>query len=249
MIFEELIKKMMKQEKKKENENENGIGKRYAMQYKRLSIPISEKEDHPITSAVITCNAVDLAMNDISDLWTVIEYIGEGKYLDLITGEIYTGQIFRERILDTVTQEYEMEALEMKARLLENPLAIGSYSHIYGPVQLREVDTEMKQKILNESMPRKEEIKEQVQSMKKEAQERINLFYQRHNENKLLEMQKQAEKENREFDRQKAQERWEQEQERKKQERLEREAKLREIIDPQFDSLFPKDIATKILRK
>lgn len=249
MILEEFMKKRKKQEEKKKTGNESGIGKRYAMQYKRLSIPIAEKDYRSTVFALIKCNADDLDMNDISNLWTVIEYIGEGKYVDLITGEIYTDQILVDDILDTVTQEYEMEALEMKARLMQSPLAVGSFSYVYGTVPLREVDTEMKQRILNESMPRKEEIKEQVQSMKKEAQERINLFYQGYNENKMAEIKKQAERENREFDRQKAQERWEQEQKRKEKERLEREAKLREIVDPEFDSIFPKDASAKVLRK
>ena len=227
---------MLSEESRKVNK------KRIAIQYEILSIPITNKKEG------YKVNVCELNHNKISHLWTLIEFIDNNHCVDLITGEIYGSQLSEEEILDTVTQEYETEALEIKEKLLQNPLALGSFRTRFDKVLIKLLNTEAKVKIMA-SKSKIDEIKNQVELMKIEARDKIEKYYQDKNAKKMLEMQEQAEKENKEFDRAKKREAWEQERTRIQQAIRENRARGQEIVDEKFDSLFPVDAATKILKK
>lgn len=229
---------MLSEESRKANK------KRIAIQYEILSIPITNKKEG------YKVNVCELKHNKISHLWTVIEFIDNNQCVDLITGEIYGSQLSEEDILDTVTQEYETEALEIKERLLQNPLAIGSISSRYNicKVLIKPLNTEAKIKIMA-SMSKIDEIKNQVELMKIEARDKIEKYYQDKNAKKMLEMQEQAEKKDQEFDKKRRQEAWEQERARLQKYIRRSKARKQEIVDEKFDTLFPVDASTKILTK
>ncbi len=249
MLLEKLFRKEKKKEVKIDQTEEKRIGKRFAMPYKRLSTSISTKEEHPYTCATMICNYYELSADPISELWTVVEYLGNGQYLDLITGEVYGRQTIDEDILDTVTQSYEVEALKQESSLLHQPLAIGSYSYYHDGVVMQELTPEMKQKIIEETMPRKEEVIQTVEAMKEEAKKKIIMFYQKKNERKMNQHYIAATKQNQEIDRKRREEEYLQELARIEQEKLAREEELRKRIEPEFDQLFPKNSEKKILMK
>ncbi len=249
MLFSKIFRKEKKQEVKINQTEEKRIGKRYAMQYGRISTPISSKEEHPYSSAILVCNYHELSAEPIAKLWTVVEYLGNGQYLDLITQEVYRKQTPDEDILDTVTQSYERKALEQESSLLHQPLAIGSYSYYQNGLVMQDLTPELKQKIIEESLPRKEEIISVVETMKEEAKKKIVLFYKQKNERKINQYQLAAERENEEIDRKRREEEYLQELARIEQEKLAREEALRKQVDPEFDRLFPTDSANKILTK
>ena len=214
------------------------IGDRFAIQYGALSTPVYYEDEHPYTTATIISNFHNLNMGEISDYWTVLEYIGNNQFIDLITGEIIVKQTDIDLILDTVTIEYEQKALAQQQELLENPLAIGSYDG-YSFNGIKSLTTELKQKILEESMPRQEEIITTIQKKKKEARKLITIMYDKKNRGKMHRLFNEATEENIIRDREIAKQKQEEERRRQEEEKRLEQERLRSKVDPQFDLLFP----------
>ena len=94
-----------KEEKKVETRKQLQVGDRFAVKYGFLSTPVYYMDQHPYTSAEIPTNYRNLAMGNISELWTVVEYIGDNQYLDLISGEI----IVRQENIDHINQRRDFQ--------------------------------------------------------------------------------------------------------------------------------------------
>mgnify|MGYP007056184824 CR=1 FL=1 len=255
-----LFDRFRKKEKKAE---ELRMGKRFAVKYGSITSPLAEEEEHPYYSVMIINPLWKAEEDSIDELWTVVEYIGEGKYLDLVTGEIYPTQKLDITIRDTVTREYEEEALKDQEELLTNPLSIISGRHRgLTETMLRpavcELTPEIKKSILEETMPQQEHIQEVLAARKKFYIEKLKQFYETKNGRKMVELQKAAQEEDRRYkleqDRIKAEQeriRKEQEQEEMRRRQEEERAKLKVLIDPLFEQAFPttKDVKQKRKRK
>ena len=235
--------------KRKKEETKKGpqIGDRFAIQYGSISTPVYYEDEHPYYSAIIKTNYHNLNMGDISKLWTVVEFIGDDQYLDLITGEIITSQVDIHDIKDTVTLEYEDEAQEKHDELLEHPLAIGSDGCITQP-GLHPLTTEIKQSIVETTMPRQDEVCTVIRKKKEEAKKLIIKMYEKKNRAKMHQLYNEALIEDKK--RTAEAERRRREEERRRQEELKRmeEERLRAEIEPKFDAIFPR-VKGKIFTK
>ena len=227
-----------RKEKKEETKRTLQVGDRFAIKYGNLSTPIYYMNEHPYSCAEIPTNYHSLDMGDIANLWTVVEYIGDNQYLDLITGEIIIKQEKIDDIKDTVTIEYEEEALQQQKDLLEHPIAIGR-SNGYNYSGLTILTTEIKQSIMEESMTRQEEIISIIQEKKETARELIGKLYAKKNEDKMQELHHRALKENAEKERKLARQKAEAERIRKEEEKRIAQERLKAEIDPKFEKMFP----------
>lgn len=206
------------------------VGDRFAIQYGQLSTPLYRLEEHSCHHTMIEKNFHNINMDEISNLWTVVEYIGENKFIDLVTGEIYIEQENIDSVKDTVTREYEDEAQNMYCDLVEHPLGLRKISQL---------TTEIKQKIMEETMPIQEKVILILEKKKKNAQKLVLDFYRRKNRAKLHRLFNEAtienNRRNEEIRRQKEIE------DKRRQEEETRQAaiRLREEVDSKFDMIFP----------
>ena len=206
------------------------VGDRFAITYGQLSTPLYRFEEHPYHDAFAEENFHNLNMDEVANLWTVIEYIGENQFMDLVTGEIYIDQVNIDHVRDTVTREYEEEAQEMYCDLVEHPLGLRKITRL---------TTEIKQKILEETLPRQDEIILIMERKKKTAQKLVLDFYKRKNRAKMHQLYNEATIENKRID-----EVIRKQKELEERRRQEEEARLAAIrlsqeIDPKFDIVFP----------
>ena len=240
-----------RKEKKEEIRRGIQIGDRFAIQYGCISTPLYTEEEHPYTSATIKVNYHELRHCspdlDMDHLWTVVEYIGEGKYMDLVTGEIFTGQVDADTIEDTVTQEYEEEALAKQSELLEFPLAFGS-GRMFGTGRT-ELTTEIKQKIMQETMPKSDLIGAELEEWKKESREVITHLYDRKNKAKMHRLYNEAQEEERKRQEEARKQAELEERRRQEEERRLAAEQLRAMVDPKFDEMFPADKSKRLFRK
>ena len=239
MIIDKIRKRFKKEEPK-----------RYAIKYGCITSPLATEDEHPYSCEMIVESYWSRENQSIDNLWTVVESIGDGKFLDLVTGEIYTIQQLNTSILDTVTPSYEGQALQQQEELLTYPLSLESEelkssAHTSPKPILLPLTTEVKKQIMEETMPRQEEIKECLQSLKKTYIEHIKDFYKKINETKMIQLQAEAEKENER--RNKELEEQQKARERQEQIRLQQEAreKFRREIDPKFEEMFPTKSSIK----
>lgn len=241
---------LFRKRKEQEQERREGIqiGDRFAIQYGAISTPVYYEDEHPYTSAKIKTNYHDLGMGEISECWTVLEYIGDKQFIDLITGEIIVYQTDIDFILDTVTIEYEQKALAKQQELLENPLALGNYDgfHFHGITQLT---PNLKKIIIEESMPRQEEIISTIQKKKQEARKLISTMYERKNRGKMHKLYNEAAKENERRNAELARQKREEERKRQEEERRLAQERLSAQVDPQFNLLFPQGKAKTLIKR
>ena len=240
----------MKLKKRNEKKEEMQIGDRFAIQYGDISTPIYYYSNRHYTAAKVKSNYHNLIMDEILDCWIVLEYLGNNQFIDLITGEIIVYQTNIKSILDTVTIEYEQEALEIQQELLEHPLAIGSYDYDeYSHNGIQSLTTEIKKKIIEESMPRQEEIISIIQKKKKEARKLISLLYAKKNRAKMHRLFNEGTIENKRRDIEAARRRQEEEKRRQEEEQRQAEERLIAEVNPQFNLLFPQEKAKTLIKK
>lgn len=143
----------------------------------------------------------ETVLGDVADLWTVVEYLGDGRYKDLVSGEILRVPAQAEKVIDTVTQATQSQAEEQRKAISEYPLGIkcAEITETFSKTVDREVEfeevpvldeifpvveeltTERQEVILRETLPRKEEIQSRMGQLREQAKIRLDDFYLRLN--------------------------------------------------------------------
>ena len=235
MIFDKFLRK----EKKKEGTQ---IGDRFAIRYSDLTTPMVSLEEHPYAPVMIV-SSEKFPTNDITDLWTIVEYIGDNQYLDLVTGEVFITQTLEDEIKDTVTSSYNEEALQFQERILENPLAIqSSYSSYRFPNLtpiLGELTPERKNSILMETIGKEQEIKEYLNSIKTISQEKIIQFYTHKDKNQMEQYEMDAYEENKRLDKEKKEREQRAKEEVEKKIAEEKRLVFEQRVEKEFAKVFP----------
>lgn len=145
-------------------------------------------------------------LGDIAKLWTVVEYIGDGQYIDLVTNEVLVIPTKAEKaVLETVTQSSEKEARRLQETLLQYPLGIRSceiiegmnnfdsvslkVTHFYGKLltdelfpDLKSLDSGIEKMILQNTLPREDEIKAKLAELKQAARAGLKEYFEKINE-------------------------------------------------------------------
>ncbi len=143
-------------------------------------------------------------LGDIADLWTVVEYLGNGQYQDLVTGEILVTPTKSNDVLDTVTQSTEQEARKQQENLQQYPLGIKAMeitrvkqeldsqafelSLTEVPITdeifpaLEALTPEIQEEILQTTIPRKEEILSKLTELRQVAIARLSQYFEKANE-------------------------------------------------------------------
>ena len=142
-------------------------------------------------------------LGDVEKLWTVVEYIGDGQYKDLVTNEVLVVPTKAEKaVLATVSQSSEKEARRQQENLLQYPLGIRSYeiiqgmnnfnsttlrvTHFYGKLltdelfpDLKSLSPRIKEMILQNTLPREEEIKAKLAELKQAARVGLKEYFEK----------------------------------------------------------------------
>ena len=234
-MFFKLLKKKKEGEINQINK-EIQIGDRFAVKYDSLGACIYVLVDHPYYSGYIKESVAPIAFENYKDLTTVVEYIGDDQYLDLVSGVIFSKEVCIDDLLDTVTEEYSNKAKKVRDNLVSHPIGF-RYKN--------ELTAEVKKDIMDNTMPKKDEITSSLLEIEKLTREKVLTVYNNINEAKLLEYRLKAEEE----------ERKRIEIERKEQEKRDRiriaeekrlaHEKLKAEVDPKFDEMFPKTLIKK----
>ncbi len=226
---------MIERFKREKQEQRDGlaIGTRYAVTYLDISCPIVyELDDHTFDSCVRRFDSYGLSAPGISRLYTVVEYLGDGRYIDLVSNIEFRRAVVDDDILDTVTQSYEKEAIAIYDDLIDTPISLRGTGFVA-------LTPEIKARILNDTLPRSEEIVSALEQVQNISRAEIEKFYEKLNREKMHYYYNIAQKENKEKDTEAH--RLRQEQLRREEEERQRiEAlKLAEEVNPRFDIVFP----------
>lgn len=130
-----------------------------------------------------------LKVGDISNLWTIVECIGDNKFKDMASGRVFG--------LPVEARELEQDSLDEKESLLGDPLRIrsskvisfskgdgvGPDTTIYSrPISgllpvLQELTDDVQKSFIEETMPRKDEIVSSLSSLEEQSRENIEAYY------------------------------------------------------------------------
>lgn len=138
-------------------------------------------------------------LGDIGELWTIVECQGEGIYKDLTTGRIFTLPIKEEEVLDTVSQDTEERAREIKRELIESPLRLRVTEITIIPAGLTEekpiidgnfpiLEEATPEKIdyfMTKTRPKEDEIRAKLDELEELAREKTEEYYARINAEEL----------------------------------------------------------------
>lgn len=154
-----MIKEIIK-ERKIIKAVESKKGTRYAIQYKDLSTPFYWKDrDY---GYIRTHSLED---SEIDELWTVIEYIGKGKYKDLVSGKVFIPAIYENKVFSYYTQE--MPGAEKELKALEKRLETYPLGFILDDAH--KITNAIAGKMLDDTIPKVELIKRELQYKEKMA--------------------------------------------------------------------------------
>ncbi len=142
-------------------------------------------------------------LGELADLWTVVEYLGNGQFKDLITEEIFVIPTKSDLVLNTVTQSTEQEARKQHESLQQHPLGIRAVeitkvtenlNHQDFELYLTEVPItdeifpvlesltpEIQESILQYTVPRKQEIETKIAELKQASVLGINQYFEKVN--------------------------------------------------------------------
>lgn len=235
MKIKELFKK--KEERRIEEipqQEDSLVGTRFFIQYSSLSIPIYREGEHPYYDCLpwsVNVHYLESGKS-IGELYTIVEIIEDDQLLDLVTGEIYSLQTLDEKVLDTITPEYEDVAMLQQEKMLKTPLALTKF--YYDNRGMVFTICSPKEEILKETLPRKDEIIAQLQIMKKEAISSIRDYYNSLNQAKIDILCSRKEKSEEQIDKYLLEQEKAAEEEIKRQEREKHTAN----IDEEFSSIF-----------
>lgn len=154
----EKIKERIR-ERKFEKEDKKKVGTKIVIQYKDLHTPfywVTELDWG-------RCHTHSLKASEIDELYTAIEYLGEGKYKDLVSGKVFIPRIHENIPYAVYTHHNSEEAKALETRLVTYPL--GFDDDVTHSLEETKVD-----KIIEETIPKKELITQVLE--KKEAEAR-----------------------------------------------------------------------------
>ena len=166
---------MIERFKREKQEQRDGlaIGTRYAVTYLDISCPIVyELDDHTFDSCVRRFDSYGLSAPGISRLYTVVEYLGDGRYIDLVSNIEFRRAVVDDDILDTVTQSYEKEAIAIYDDLIDTPISLRGTGFVA-------LTPEIKARILNDTLPRSEEIVSALEQVQNISRAEIEKFYEK----------------------------------------------------------------------
>lgn len=191
MLFDEIFKR--KEQRKDETKP---VRKGKAIKYSEISTPFYELEEHFYYPGKQAVCKHKLDWGEIGDLWTVVEEIGYGMYRDIVTGMVFTYQRLSGDMLKYI-MEYPEEYREYKEKIMNNPLAVKKF---YSQVPtFRVVPDEYRQLILDETLPRKEEIISKINEVaieaKKKSEEYLDSMYEKSLEHKIQKLEEEKEEE------------------------------------------------------
>ena len=191
MLFDEMFKG-----KGKGKHEKKPVRNGKAIKYSEISTPFYELQEHSYFLGKQAVCKHKLDWGEIGDLWTVVEEIGYGMYRDIVTGMIFTYQRLSGDVLKYV-MEYPEEYHEYKDKILSNPLAVKKF---YSEVPtFRVVPDEYRQLILDETLPRKEEIISKINEVaieaKKKSEEYLDSMYEKSLEHKIQKLEEEKEEE------------------------------------------------------
>ena len=189
------------------------VGEKYAIKYGDIVGPIVDASyvDGLVSSTPGTYgreffDRTELKVgDDISSLWTVVEYTGDNQFIDLITGKTFGLPIEANSVLSTVRQDTEAQAKEIKHGLLEVPLSIRCskvLNLVYGegcgpdtelyyqPVSgllpvLYELSDDVKASIMLQTMPIKDNISQELADLEKQSRDNIEDYYTKINNEQM----------------------------------------------------------------
>ena len=189
-----LFEKIFKGKEKEKNEQDRIL---IPVKYNELSTPFYKVEDHIMYSVKVSVSVHKLDWGEVGNLWTAVEYIGGGLYKDVVTGMEFSKQDFIDYTSETIMKDIDSYD-EIKDAYLESPLAIEKSIDDFSPYPIRHVPSDFKKIILEETLPKKEEIIAKINSLHEEAsnitEEYLDSMYQE-SLKKHEEIQKQKEKE------------------------------------------------------
>lgn len=188
-------------------------------------------------------------LGELRFIWTVVEYMGDGKYKDLVTGEVLLVPVSTEKtVLETATQSTAEKAKQQQEFLLQNPLGIQSEEitvkeyvndeskgHYLSEVpltdelfpELNALTPEIKKSILEITIPRKEEIEEKLSVLKQASIVGLKKYFEKRNEEVMNQYYEDAMKRSKEMQ--------------KEEEKRNQEQKAKEI-EEEFERIFaPKE--------
>lgn len=137
-------------------------------------------------------------LGDISDLWTVVKYLGNGQYIDLVTGEIFVVPKNKDTLLDIaiqsedlvtdenallnpILQHIEKKASEEQEALIQYPLGIKAMEITIGDAVYRDYEAvRLYEELLTDelfpylqSLTHKKEILQETDPRQEEIKEKL----------------------------------------------------------------------------
>lgn len=228
MMFDGIFKR---KEKKKDEEKIV----RKPIKYSEIATPFYRLEDHILGPGKISVSMHKLDWGEIGELWTVVEEIGRNTYRDIVTGMIISSQYMDSGVLNQI-MDYPDKYEKIKDAYMRHPLAVEEMRIDCPHYSTRFVPRNYRELILEETLPKKEEIIEKMKTLTEVASEitekHLNDMYKKSLENQKQILLKQIEEDNKkqeEIDYLKA--------------RIEEEKKrikYEEDMNERFDSIFSK---------
>lgn len=221
---------------------------RFAIRYDRIGLPFRHTEEKIVSKdySVFVDSVDPIPDKDIDNLWTVVEYDGDGLFTDLVTGCKFRLAHDEKKMHDMfngfhsyVTDEYK-DIVGKYGKLVDHPLAIAS------PDMLLDLSASKKKFILDMTLPRAEEVKKKMGEKEITARKAVVEKYQ----SEFFDYRDEydthsAERKEREERKAEADRQWN---ELQQELAAEREAimkdyeKMAEEVNPMFDEAFPKSV-------
>ena len=190
----------------------------------------------------------DENQDTIGDLWTVVEYNGNGIFTDLVTGQKFRFAFNEKDIIDTIKMYDTMywkykNIIEANANIqkeyqeyCEIPLAIADSDSLY------RLDVDIKESILDNTVPKREEISKILARKEEKARNAVIQTFKDDLEGfdeRTENVRKKIEEENRKRIEREEREAREKAEEKRREELRKIQAKEKEkIVGPKFDEMF-----------
>ena len=160
------------------------VGDRYAIKYDDLGFKVAVEYEHPEQAGVTRDgNLIEGEQYHMKpNFWTIVEYIGDNKYKDVVTGKVFP--IESSYGCPTITDGQGFKIAECinsigKETLLENPLAIKAKD---GIPELKELTPEIEKLVSTQTIERKNEIIDKLNKLEKYYEQEIDKYIELYNE-------------------------------------------------------------------
>lgn len=218
------------------------VSLRFAIRYDKIGLPFKHTEEKVLSKdyAVFVDSVDPIFDDDIDHLWTVVEYEGDGIFVDLVTGCKFRLAHYEKNMHEMFTGNHSYEEVEYKriageyGKIVDTPLAIAS------PEELLSLDVNKKKAILDVTLPRAKEIKEKMGAKEVVARKAVVEKYQDEFFNYRDEYDARSD-ERRDRAVRKAEKEREKSELQQQIAAMERKAEeMAKVVDPMFDDAFPK---------